>query len=89
MKILLLTAILAITGCSVIKVPVPIIQNGQIKGFTHATTRSFATARKIKRLTIKYDGMEITIEGFESDQVEAFKAGVAAGEKAVKSAVLP
>lgn len=90
MKTLLPITLLILTGCTVIKVPVPVFSpSGQLKGYTHATTTSFATDRRIKRMTIKYDGMEITVEGYESEQIEAFKAGLDFGTKAAKATVVP
>lgn len=42
---------------------------------------SLGSKSKIKSATLKVDGVTIILEGYESDQVQAFKAGLEAGAK--------
>lgn len=53
-------------------------------GVADATSRSFATNKKIRKLVVKYDGMEVSVEGYESDQVSAVEAGAKAALDGVK-----
>lgn len=37
---------------------------------------SLGSKSKVKRISMKVDGVEIVVDGYESDTVSAFKAGV-------------
>lgn len=84
MKALLIIAILA-TGCVSRRGEIITPEGHSLK----FSLPSIGSKSKVKKVTMKVDGIVIHVEGYESDQVEAFKAGVAAGERAAKSVVMP
>lgn len=84
MKILLIIAILA-TGCVSRRGEIITPEGHSLK----FSLPSIGAKSKVKKITMKVDGVVIEVEGYESDTVEAFKAGVQAGTGVISKALVP
>lgn len=83
-----ITVAFLLAGCTTRVVEFPVVVGGKPAVVRH-TSHRFASKETVKSISIKYDGMDFDLTGYDSDLVAGVRAAVEEAVKVGAKAIKP